>query len=74
MVQFCLSGLVRQLSIPEFGIALGLYTEEFMDNNELNALHCHIHYSSSKCWRDLVPNSATYDPSHSKASALAPSL
>ncbi|PPS01113.1 hypothetical protein GOBAR_AA19552 [Gossypium barbadense] len=30
-VQFCLGDLVRQLSVPEFGVALGLYTEEFMD-------------------------------------------
>ncbi|PPR97091.1 hypothetical protein GOBAR_AA23574 [Gossypium barbadense] len=46
-VQFRLGGLVRQLSVPEFEIALGL---------------------------DLVPASATYDPSHSKALALPPSL
>ncbi|PPR87895.1 hypothetical protein GOBAR_AA32795 [Gossypium barbadense] len=49
MVQFCLGGLVHQLSVPEFGITLGLYTEEFMDDNELNTLHRHIHYSPSKC-------------------------
>ncbi|PPR85171.1 hypothetical protein GOBAR_AA35520 [Gossypium barbadense] len=73
-VQFCLGGLVIQLSVPEFGIALGLYTEEFMDDNELNTLHRHIHYSPLKCWSALVPDSTTYDPSRSKASALAPSL
>ncbi|KAK5845755.1 hypothetical protein PVK06_001971 [Gossypium arboreum] len=73
-VQFCLGGLVRQLSVPEFRIALGLYTEEFVDDNELDTLHCHIYYSPSKCWKDLIPASATYDPSHSKASSLAPSL
>ncbi|PPS16307.1 hypothetical protein GOBAR_AA04271 [Gossypium barbadense] len=73
-VQFCLGSLVRQLSVPDFGVALGLYTEEFMDDNELSTLHRHIHYSPSKCWRDLVPASATYDPSHSKASALSPSF
>ncbi|PPR86742.1 hypothetical protein GOBAR_AA33950 [Gossypium barbadense] len=28
MVQFRLGGLIRQLSVPEFGAALGLYTEE----------------------------------------------
>ncbi|PPR97500.1 hypothetical protein GOBAR_AA23168 [Gossypium barbadense] len=47
---------------------------EFMDDNKLNTLYCHIHYSPSKCWRDLVPASATYDPSRSKASALSLSL
>ncbi|PPR97986.1 hypothetical protein GOBAR_AA22682 [Gossypium barbadense] len=52
----------------------GLYTEEFMDDNELDTLHCYIHYSPSKCWSALVPGSATYDPSRSKASTLAPSL
>ncbi|KAK5771106.1 hypothetical protein PVK06_047281 [Gossypium arboreum] len=35
-VQFRLGGLVRQLSIPEFGAALGLYTEEFREENELH--------------------------------------
>ncbi|PPR88170.1 hypothetical protein GOBAR_AA32519 [Gossypium barbadense] len=48
-VQFHLSGLVRQLSVPEFGTTLGLYTEEFMDDNELDTLHRHIHYSPLKC-------------------------
>ncbi|PPS05818.1 hypothetical protein GOBAR_AA14830 [Gossypium barbadense] len=74
MVKFHLGGLVRQLSVPEFRIALRLYTEEFMDDNELGTLYCHIHYSPSKCWSALVPDSATYDPSRSKALALAPSL
>ncbi|PPS02854.1 hypothetical protein GOBAR_AA17808 [Gossypium barbadense] len=74
MIQFCLGGLVRQLSVPEFGIALGLSTEEFIHDNELDTLHRYIHYSPSKCWRDLVPASATYDLSHSKASALPPSV
>ncbi|KAK5774971.1 hypothetical protein PVK06_042835 [Gossypium arboreum] len=74
MVQFRLSGLVRQLSVPEFGIVLGLYTEEFMDENELDTLNRHIHYSLSKCWSSLVPDSATYDPNRSKTSALTPSL
>ncbi|KAK5843238.1 hypothetical protein PVK06_005688 [Gossypium arboreum] len=37
-VQFRVGGLVRQLSIPEFKIALGLYTEEFMDDNKLDTL------------------------------------
>ncbi|KAK5785540.1 hypothetical protein PVK06_040135 [Gossypium arboreum] len=48
-VQFRLSGLVRQLSVPKFGIALGLNTEEFMDENDLDTLRRHIHYSPSKC-------------------------
>ncbi|PPR85320.1 hypothetical protein GOBAR_AA35371 [Gossypium barbadense] len=73
-VQFYLGGLVRQLSVLEFGIALGLYTEEFMDDNDLDTLHHHIHYSPWKCWRDLVAASATYNLSCSKASALPPSL
>ncbi|PPS12718.1 hypothetical protein GOBAR_AA07916 [Gossypium barbadense] len=73
-VQFRLGSLVYQLSVPEFSIALGLYTEEFMEDNELNTLHRHIYYSPSKCWRALVPNSASYDPNRSKASALSPSL
>ncbi|KAK5812751.1 hypothetical protein PVK06_028190 [Gossypium arboreum] len=49
MVQFCLGGLVRQLSVPEFGVALGLYTEEFMDDDDFGTLHRHIHLSSFNC-------------------------
>ncbi|PPS13653.1 hypothetical protein GOBAR_AA06924 [Gossypium barbadense] len=73
-VQFCLSELVRQLSVPEFNVALGLYTKEFMDDDDFDTLHLHIHLSPSNCWRALVPTSATYDPSQSKASAFTPSL
>ncbi|KAK5785669.1 hypothetical protein PVK06_040273 [Gossypium arboreum] len=73
-IQFRLDGLLRQLSVPEFGIALGLYIEEFMDENDHDTLCRHIHYSPSKCWYALVPNLATYDPIRSKASALSPSL
>ncbi|PPR95622.1 hypothetical protein GOBAR_AA25047 [Gossypium barbadense] len=74
MVQFCLSGLICQLSIPEFGDALGLCTEEFREENELHAFSRHIHFSPSKCWHTLAPRTASYNPSHSKASALPPSL
>ncbi|PPS09304.1 hypothetical protein GOBAR_AA11340 [Gossypium barbadense] len=62
-VQFRLGGLVFQLRVPELEIVVGLYTVEFMDDNELDTLHRHIHYSPSKCWKDLVAASATYDPS-----------
>ncbi|KAK5839413.1 hypothetical protein PVK06_008198 [Gossypium arboreum] len=74
MVQFRLGSLVRQLSVPEFRVELGLYKKEFMDDDDFASLHHHIHYSLSKCWRALIPTSATYDPSHSKASDLAPTL
>ncbi|PPS08198.1 hypothetical protein GOBAR_AA12450 [Gossypium barbadense] len=52
-VQFRLGGLVCQLSILGFGIVLGLYTEKFIDDNELDTLHHHIYYYPSKCWKDL---------------------
>ena len=45
-----------------------------MDDSELDTLHCHIHYYPSKCWRDLIPASTTYDPSRSKALGLPLSL
>ncbi|PPR98006.1 hypothetical protein GOBAR_AA22664 [Gossypium barbadense] len=67
-------GLIHQLSVPEFGTALGLYTEEFKEENDLHALNHHIHHSPSRCWDALVPGRATYNPSRSKASALPPSL
>ncbi|PPS09045.1 hypothetical protein GOBAR_AA11607 [Gossypium barbadense] len=44
------------------------------DDNDFDNLHRHIHYSPSNCWKALVPASATYDPSCSKALALAPTL
>ncbi|PPS20407.1 hypothetical protein GOBAR_AA00137 [Gossypium barbadense] len=73
-VQFRLGRLIRQLSIPEFGAALGLYMEEFREENELHALSRHIHFSLSKCWYTLAPGTASYNPSCSKASVLPPSL
>lgn len=72
-VQFCLRGLVCQLSILEFNAALGLYTEEFKEENELHALTLHIYFSPSKCWHTLAPGAASYNPSYSKASVLPPS-
>ncbi|PPR92896.1 hypothetical protein GOBAR_AA27777 [Gossypium barbadense] len=47
---------------------------EFMEDNEINTLHPHIHYSPSKCWDALVPSLTSYDPNRSKASAFSPSL
>ncbi|PPS08898.1 hypothetical protein GOBAR_AA11745 [Gossypium barbadense] len=73
-VQFDLGGLVCQLNVPEFGTALGLYTEEFKKENDLHALNRNIHRSPSRCWDALVPSGATYNPSSSKVSALPPSL
>ncbi|PPR86275.1 hypothetical protein GOBAR_AA34416 [Gossypium barbadense] len=63
-----------KLSVPVFGAALGLYTKEFREENELHALSCHIHFSPSKCWHTLAPSTASYNPSRSKASVLPPSL
>ncbi|PPS14940.1 hypothetical protein GOBAR_AA05642 [Gossypium barbadense] len=73
-VQFRLGGLVCQLSVPEFGTVLGLYTEEFKEENDLHAFNRHIHCSPLRCWDVLVPGGATYNPSCSKTSALPPSL
>ncbi|PPS11212.1 hypothetical protein GOBAR_AA09432 [Gossypium barbadense] len=73
-VQFRLGGLVCQLRVPEFGTALGLYTEEFKEENDLHALNHLIHRSPSRCWDALVPGGATYNPSRSEALALPPSL
>ncbi|PPS07695.1 hypothetical protein GOBAR_AA12954 [Gossypium barbadense] len=73
-IHFRLGGLVRAMSVPEFGVALGHYTDEFMKEEDMNALPHNIHISPSSCWKALAPLSSTYDPSRSKASALAPSL
>ncbi|PPS13524.1 hypothetical protein GOBAR_AA07055 [Gossypium barbadense] len=73
-VQFRLGGLVRQLSVPESGAALGLYTKKFKEENDLHALNRHIHRSPSRCWDALLPGGSTYNASRSKASALPPSL
>ncbi|PPS03625.1 hypothetical protein GOBAR_AA17038 [Gossypium barbadense] len=70
-VQFHLGRLVYQLSVPEFGTALGLYTEEFMEENDLDTLNSHIYHSPSRCWDALVPGAATYNPSCSKASCMS---
>ena len=72
-IHFRLGGLVRAMSVPEFGVALGLYTDEFVEEEDMNALPRNIHISPSLCWKALAPLSSTYDPSRSKAT-LAPSL
>lgn len=73
-IHFRLGGLVQAMSVQEFGVALGLYTYKFMEEEDMNALPRNIHISPSLCWKALAPLSSTYDPSCSKASALAPSL
>ncbi|PPR95399.1 hypothetical protein GOBAR_AA25270 [Gossypium barbadense] len=72
--EFRLNSLVRQLSVPEFSVALGLYTDEFMEADDFPHLHRQIHYSPSSCWDSLSPIAGAYDPSRSKASALSPAL
>ncbi|KAK5833728.1 hypothetical protein PVK06_017582 [Gossypium arboreum] len=74
MVQFFLGVLICQLSVPEFGAILGLSTEEFREENELHALSRHIHFFPLKCWHTLALSTASYNPSHSKALVLPPSL
>ncbi|PPR93109.1 hypothetical protein GOBAR_AA27567 [Gossypium barbadense] len=65
---------IHAMSVPEFGVALELYTNEFMEEEDMNTLPRNIHISPSLCCKALAPLSSTYDPSRSKASALAPSL
>ncbi|PPS11735.1 hypothetical protein GOBAR_AA08907 [Gossypium barbadense] len=72
-VELC-STLIRQLSVLEFGAALGLYTKKFKEENELHALSRHMHFSPLKYWHTLAPSTASYYPSRSKASVLPPSL
>ncbi|PPS18412.1 hypothetical protein GOBAR_AA02164 [Gossypium barbadense] len=73
-MELCSTFHLQTLSVPEFGAALGLYTEEFRKENELHALSRHIHVSPSKCWHTLAPSMTSYNPSRSKASVLSPSL
>ncbi|PPS17653.1 hypothetical protein GOBAR_AA02927 [Gossypium barbadense] len=73
-IHFQLGGLVHSMSVPEFGVALGLYTDEFLEEEDINTLPHNIHISPSLCWKALAPCSSTYDPSRSKASALPLSL
>ncbi|PPS16631.1 hypothetical protein GOBAR_AA03946 [Gossypium barbadense] len=66
-VQFRLSGLVLQLSVPEFSTTLGLYTEEFKEENELHALTRHIHFSPSSAgtvWPLAQPPTILGAPRH----------
>ncbi|PPS14394.1 hypothetical protein GOBAR_AA06184 [Gossypium barbadense] len=63
-VQFRLGGLVQQLSVLEFGTALGLYTDEFKEENDLDAINLHIHRSPSKCRDALAPSATSYNPTY----------
>ncbi|PPS09728.1 hypothetical protein GOBAR_AA10911 [Gossypium barbadense] len=46
----------------------------YKEENDLDTLSRHIHFSSSKCWHTLTPDAASYNPSRSKASVLPPSM
>ncbi|PPR89782.1 hypothetical protein GOBAR_AA30903 [Gossypium barbadense] len=46
-IHFRFGGLVRSMSVPEFGVALGVYTDEFMEEEDINALTRNIHISPS---------------------------
>ncbi|KAK5811529.1 hypothetical protein PVK06_026869 [Gossypium arboreum] len=73
-IHFRLGNIVYAMSVPDFRVALELYTDKFMEEEDMNALPRNIHISPSLCWKALAPLSSTYDPSRLKASALAPSL
>ncbi|KAK5834398.1 hypothetical protein PVK06_018276 [Gossypium arboreum] len=73
-IVFRLGGLVRHMSVLEFGASFGLYTEEFMTFENFVQLHRHIHYSPSCCWSDLTASTVPYDASRSKATSLPPTL
>ncbi|PPS12889.1 hypothetical protein GOBAR_AA07752 [Gossypium barbadense] len=42
-----------QFQRPKIGTVLGLYTEEFKEENDLHALNRHIYRSPSRCWDAL---------------------
>ncbi|PPS19094.1 hypothetical protein GOBAR_AA01478 [Gossypium barbadense] len=62
-IHFRLDCLVHVMSVPEFGVALELYTNEFTEEEDMNALPRNTHISPSLCWKALAPLSSTYDPS-----------
>ncbi|PPS11639.1 hypothetical protein GOBAR_AA09018 [Gossypium barbadense] len=59
-IHFRLGGLVRVMSVPEFGVALGLYTDEFMEEEDMNALICNIHISPSLERTDIINTHDAY--------------
>ncbi|PPS09459.1 hypothetical protein GOBAR_AA11189 [Gossypium barbadense] len=73
-IELCSTFHLQTLSVPKFGMALSLYTDEFKEENDLHAFNRHIHRSPLRCWDALVLGGATYNPSHSSASTLSPSL
>ncbi|KAK5793530.1 hypothetical protein PVK06_034680 [Gossypium arboreum] len=69
-ITFRLGGLVRQISVPEFGSTLRLYTEEFISAENFLRLRRHIHYLPFRCWTELTACMPSYDASRSKATSL----
>ncbi|KAK5775597.1 hypothetical protein PVK06_043503 [Gossypium arboreum] len=65
---------VRHLSVPEFGAALGIYTDKFIGVDNFLHLYRHIHHSPSCCWTDLTASQIHYDATRSKATSLSPAL
>ncbi|PPR85348.1 hypothetical protein GOBAR_AA35343 [Gossypium barbadense] len=74
IITFRLGGLVRHMSVPEFGAALDIYTDEFIGADNFLQLHRHIHYSPLCCWTNLTTSQIRYDASHLKATSLSPTL
>ncbi|KAK5836294.1 hypothetical protein PVK06_012072 [Gossypium arboreum] len=62
------------MSIPEFGVALGIYTVEFIGFDNFLRLHHHIHHSPSCYCTDLTASQIRYDASHSKETSLSLAL
>ncbi|PPS06061.1 hypothetical protein GOBAR_AA14578 [Gossypium barbadense] len=60
----------KRPSVPEFDVALELYTEEFMSTEDFLQLHQHIHYSPSRCWIELTGGLTNYDVSRSKSMTI----
>ncbi|KAH1056907.1 hypothetical protein J1N35_034972, partial [Gossypium stocksii] len=62
-ITYRLGGLVRHISVPKFGAALDLYTDEFMSVENFFHLHRHIHNSYSYSWTNLMTSTTPYDAS-----------
>ncbi|PPR99094.1 hypothetical protein GOBAR_AA21568 [Gossypium barbadense] len=57
-IHFRLGGLVRAMSVQDFGVALGLYTDEFMEEEDMNYYHeisTFLPPCAGKLWHHSLP-------------------
>ncbi|PPS13300.1 hypothetical protein GOBAR_AA07349 [Gossypium barbadense] len=71
-ISFRLGGITQHFSIAGFGVALDLYSDDFLAMTKLSSLPQHIHHSASLYWLKIAEVVIPYNLSQSKAWCFPP--